>query len=33
VFTQRFIAPRDYLWPIGNYDTRRNPKLVENPGW
>jgi hypothetical protein len=33
VFTQRFIAPRDYLWPIGNYDTRRNAKLVENPGW
>lgn len=33
VFTQRFIAPRDYFWPIGNYDTRRNPKLVENPGW
>ena len=33
VFSQRFIAPRDYLWPIGIYDTRRNPKLVENPGW
>jgi hypothetical protein len=33
VFTQRFIAPRDYFWPIGNYDARRNPKLVENPGW
>jgi hypothetical protein len=33
VFSQRFIAPRDYFWPIGNFDTRRNPYLVENPGW
>ncbi|WP_293783718.1 RagB/SusD family nutrient uptake outer membrane protein [uncultured Pedobacter sp.] len=33
IFTQRFITPRDYFWPIGNYDTRRNPRLVENPGW
>jgi starch-binding outer membrane protein, SusD/RagB family len=33
IFSQTFITPRDYLWPIGDYDTRRNPKLVENPGW
>ncbi|MDN3670429.1 RagB/SusD family nutrient uptake outer membrane protein [Echinicola jeungdonensis] len=33
VFSQSFISPRDYFWPIGNYDTRRNPNLVENPGW
>lgn len=33
VFNQTFISPRDYLWPIGNYETRRNPLLVENPGW
>ncbi len=33
IFSQTFIAPRDYLWPIGNNDTRRNPKLVENLGW
>jgi starch-binding outer membrane protein, SusD/RagB family len=33
VFSQRFMAPRDYFWPIGNYDIRRNPLLVENPGW
>ncbi len=33
IFSQRFIAPRDYFWPIGNYDTRRNPYLVENQGW
>ncbi|MDW7691335.1 RagB/SusD family nutrient uptake outer membrane protein [Flammeovirgaceae bacterium SG7u.111] len=33
IYTQKFITPRDYLWPIGNYDIRRNPNLVENPGW
>ncbi|WP_225553014.1 RagB/SusD family nutrient uptake outer membrane protein [Sphingobacterium bovistauri] len=33
IFNQTFIAPRDYLWPIGNYEIRRNPLLVENPGW
>ncbi|WP_186756503.1 RagB/SusD family nutrient uptake outer membrane protein [Echinicola salinicaeni] len=33
IYSQSFIAPRDYFWPIGNYDTRRNPNLVENPGW
>lgn len=33
IYNQQFIAPRDYFWPIGNYDTRRNPLLVENPGW
>lgn len=33
IFNQTFIAPRDYLWPIGNYETRRNPLLVENLGW
>lgn len=33
VFDQTFITPRDYFWPIGDYDTRRNPLLVENPGW
>lgn len=33
IFSQTFIAPRDYLWPIGNYEIRRNPRLVENPGW
>ncbi len=33
VFRQTFITPRDYFWPIGDYDTRRNPELVENPGW
>lgn len=33
IYSQQFIAPRDYFWPIGNYDTRRNPNLVENLGW
>jgi hypothetical protein len=33
VFSQRFIAPRDYFWPIGNFEIRRNPQMVENPGW
>lgn len=33
IFNQTFISPRDYLWPIGNYEIRRNPHLVENPGW
>lgn len=33
VFNQTFISPRDYLWPVGNWETRRNPLLVENPGW
>lgn len=33
IFTQSFITPRDYFWPIGNHDIRRNPNLVENLGW
>ncbi|HTJ49709.1 MAG TPA: RagB/SusD family nutrient uptake outer membrane protein [Cyclobacteriaceae bacterium] len=33
IYSQTFITPRDYLWPVGDTDTRVNPKLVENPGW
>ncbi|WP_192350092.1 RagB/SusD family nutrient uptake outer membrane protein [Algoriphagus sp. Y33] len=33
IYSQGFIGPRDYLWPIGNFDIRRNSNLVENPGW
>ncbi|WP_240186759.1 RagB/SusD family nutrient uptake outer membrane protein [Pedobacter namyangjuensis] len=33
IFTQNFVAPRDYLAPIRNYDITVNPKLVQNPGW
>lgn len=33
LFNQRFIAPRDYLWPINDYALQINPKLVQNTGW
>lgn len=33
IYSQTFVTPRDYFWPIGAEDTRKNPKLVENPGW
>ena len=33
IFSQNFVAPRDYLWPIKTYDLTVNPKLVQNPGW
>ncbi len=33
IFSQNFIAPRDYLAPIMTYDLTVNPKLVQNPGW
>lgn len=33
IYSQTFVTPRDYLWPIGAANTRQNPKLVENPGW
>lgn len=33
IFSQTFITPRDYFWPVGTEDTRKNPRLVENPGW
>lgn len=29
----RFVTPRDYLWPISVAELRRNPNLVQNPGW
>ncbi len=32
-YSRNFITPRDYFWPIGDYDTRRNPNPVENLGW
>ncbi|MFZ4861437.1 RagB/SusD family nutrient uptake outer membrane protein [Sphingobacterium sp. Mn56C] len=32
-FSQRFIAPRDYLWPIAEGNLLTNPNLVQNPGW
>ena len=33
LYTQHFIAPRDYLWPIKEQDIIVNPNLVQNPGW
>ncbi|PWK76620.1 putative outer membrane starch-binding protein [Mucilaginibacter oryzae] len=33
IFSQSFIAPRDYLSPIRTYDLTVNPNLVQNPGW
>ncbi|MDD3038018.1 RagB/SusD family nutrient uptake outer membrane protein [Bacteroides sp.] len=30
---QRFISPRDYLWPIKESEMQINKKLVQNPGW
>lgn len=33
LFEQRFVTPRDYLWPLSIGELRRNPNLVQNPGW
>lgn len=33
LFSPRFLAPRDYFWPIKEYDLQINPHLVQNAGW
>lgn len=33
VYQQKFIAPRDYFWPIAENTIIQNPNLVQNPGW
>ena len=33
IFQQKFIAPRDYLWPIRLSELTVNPNLIQNPGW
>lgn len=33
LYSPRFIAPRDYFWPIKEYDQQINPNLVQNTGW
>lgn len=33
IFQQKFISPRDYLWPIRLGNLSVNPNLVQNPGW
>lgn len=32
-FSQQFVVPRDYLWPIADQDLLVNPNLVQNPNW
>jgi len=31
--SRHFIVPRDYLWPIQDYDLLVNENLVQNPNW
>ncbi|MDN3667558.1 RagB/SusD family nutrient uptake outer membrane protein [Algibacter miyuki] len=33
LFQQRFVAPRDYFWPIYETTLIQNPSLVQSPGW
>ncbi|MAW94360.1 MULTISPECIES: RagB/SusD family nutrient uptake outer membrane protein [unclassified Leeuwenhoekiella] len=33
LYQQRFVSPRDYLWPISENSLLQNPNLVQNPGW
>ncbi|GAB6119746.1 RagB/SusD family nutrient uptake outer membrane protein [Dysgonomonas termitidis] len=33
IFQQKFIAPRDYLWPLAIDELTVNSNLVQNPGW
>ncbi|NDV83109.1 RagB/SusD family nutrient uptake outer membrane protein [Bacteroides sp. 51] len=33
LFSQEFVAPRDYLFPIKKYTLLLNTNLVQNPGW
>lgn len=33
IYQQRFIAPRDYFWPIRLAEMTVNVNLVQNPGW
>ncbi|NII27689.1 RagB/SusD family nutrient uptake outer membrane protein [Pseudoflavitalea sp. X16] len=33
LYTPRFVAPRDYFWPIREYNLQINPNLVQNTGW
>ena len=32
-FQQKFISPRDYLWPLRDDELSVNLNLVQNPGW
>jgi hypothetical protein len=33
IYSQKFVAPRDYFWPIREYEISVNPRLVQNTGW
>lgn len=33
LFQQRFIAPRDYFWPINESTLIQNPNLIQTQGW
>lgn len=33
VYQQKFVAPRDYFWPIPESAMIQNPNLVQNLGW
>lgn len=33
LYNPRFVAPRDYFWPIQEYDLQINPHLIQNAGW
>jgi len=32
-YSRKFVAPRDYLWPLQDNDLLNNPNLVQNPNW
>ncbi|GAA3986701.1 RagB/SusD family nutrient uptake outer membrane protein [Mucilaginibacter dorajii] len=33
LYNPQFVAPRDYFWPIKEYNLQVNPNLVQNSGW
>lgn len=33
IYNTQFVAPRDYFWPIKEYDLQINTNLQQNPGW
>ncbi|WP_160717077.1 RagB/SusD family nutrient uptake outer membrane protein [Chitinophaga solisilvae] len=33
LYSPRFVAPRDYFWPVRETDLQVNPNLVQNTGW
>jgi hypothetical protein len=33
LYSPQFVGPRDYFWPVREYNLQVNPNLVQNPGW